>query len=142
METSTGFFSPRQALILKYIPLFTLPYLPRREYRVLRAKVLKILDEKFFHPSKDVTQYEAKMIQVQNAFKKIQDQEFLASPRDFFRSPKILDYNSYSPSLKSIRFPTIEKTSKITKDLEVLSIENLCKYLSPEEIELVSLLMV
>lgn len=66
--------------------------------------------------------------------------EYLSNPENSHKAPKILDYNFYNPTLKSLKYGgKPEKTDIVTRDLEVLTIENLCKYLSSEEIELVNL---
>lgn len=110
----------------------------RRDYRMLRSKVLKILDQKFLHPSEDVIQYDAKFAQMQSAFRKVRDRELLDNQVPGYRPPKIYDYTFYNPDYKSLKYPRPETTFKTQQDLEVLKLENLCKYLTYDEIELVS----
>jgi len=113
------------------------PVFDRRQYRILRSKILKILDEKFFHPSEDVSKYEARISQITSAFKKIRDQDLLENLASPEKAPKIFNFSSYAPDMKSLKYPRIEKSHKPRKELETLKIENLCKYLTLDEIELV-----
>jgi len=109
----------------------------KRDYRILRAKVLKILDQKFFRPSDDVNQYDAKMTQMKIAFKKIRDEELVESLASGNNMPKIYDYNFYEPNVRTLKYSRSEKGHKTLKELENLKIDNLCKFLSPAEIELI-----
>ena len=99
--------------------------------------MLKILDQKFFRPSDDVNSYDAKMAQMKIAYKKIRDQELVDTLASGNNMPKIYDYNFYEPTVRTLRYSKSEKTHKGLKELENLKIDNLCKYLTPAEIELV-----
>jgi len=77
------------------------------------------------------------MATMQSAFKKIRDQEYLESLENNTKFPKLFDYTFYNPDLKTIRHAKSEKSHKKLKELEILKIDNLCKYLTLDEIELV-----
>ncbi len=75
---------------------------------------------------------------MQTAFKKIRDQEYLSNQGNYKTISKIFDYTFYKPDLKSLKYAKSEKSHPKRKELEALKIENLCKFLSYDEIELVS----
>lgn len=77
------------------------------------------------------------MIQIQGAYKKHIDQNHMKNPQIGYRAPKILDYNFYSPISKTTKFLKADKPPQFAKEIDNLTIQNLCKYLTPEEIELV-----
>ena len=78
------------------------------------------------------------MAQMKIAFKKIRDQELVDTLASGNNMPKIYDYNFYEPNVRTLKYSKSEKTHKALKDLENLKIDNLCKYLTPAEIELVT----
>ena len=78
---------------------------------------------------------------MESAFKKIQNRDIVENKGSNKRLPKIFDYTAGSSSMRGTNFPMSDRHGKMYKDLETLKIENLCKYLSSKEIEMVYFLM-
>lgn len=132
----------------------------RRDFRILRSKVLKILNENFLSPPTKKLQLpwhrEKEIIPkreekkdsykrihaIEESFKKLRNSELekgLMTQRNLTISiPKYFD-NSYTPTARTARtVRNIQETPYSREqayDKPLPDIEKLCKYLHPEEIE-------
>jgi hypothetical protein len=113
---------------------------PKREYRILRAKVIKILDTHFARKSDKLLTFENKMKMIQDNFKAMKDEELMEKHlMDTFDKniPKNIDYPQYVPDLKSIVCPPRNLLNGSRSPLPLYqdySVDKLCEYLATPEI--------